>query len=143
MSNLFERFTDSARAVVELANLDAKKRSHASIGTEHLLLALMSQDTVGYRFEQCNIDVSLARSELEKRLAIVGQVTPILGSLAMSPSARLAITYSMDISREVDVEHLLMGLCIFGDAKETILVAGADPADIHDELEESLPTLSS
>lgn len=39
---MFERFTDQARDVVKGAQLEARELGHRHIGTEHLLLALLS-----------------------------------------------------------------------------------------------------
>jgi len=39
-----ERFTQRARRVLSLAHQEAERMSQASIGTEHLLLALMQED---------------------------------------------------------------------------------------------------
>ena len=39
---MFERFTDRARRVVVLAQDEAKALNHNYIGTEHLLLGLIS-----------------------------------------------------------------------------------------------------
>ncbi|GAA4781506.1 Clp protease N-terminal domain-containing protein [Actinomycetospora chlora] len=44
---MFERFTESARRVVVLAQEDARERADQSIGSEHLLLALCRDDTRG------------------------------------------------------------------------------------------------
>ncbi len=38
---MFERFTPEARAVVELAEAEARTMHHGYIGTEHLLLGLL------------------------------------------------------------------------------------------------------
>jgi len=35
---MYERFTDRARKVMQLANQEAQRFSHAFIGTEHILL---------------------------------------------------------------------------------------------------------
>ncbi|SDO17953.1 Clp protease N-terminal domain-containing protein [Geodermatophilus sp. DSM 45219] len=42
---MFERFTTEAREVVVLAQDEARSLRHGYIGTEHLLLALLRQDT--------------------------------------------------------------------------------------------------
>jgi ATP-dependent Clp protease ATP-binding subunit ClpA len=42
---VFERFTHDARQVVVLAQQEARSLRHDSIGTEHLLLALLRQET--------------------------------------------------------------------------------------------------
>jgi ATP-dependent Clp protease ATP-binding subunit ClpA len=41
---MFERFTKEARTVVVLAQEEARRLCHPSIGTEHLLLAMLSAD---------------------------------------------------------------------------------------------------
>ena len=40
---MFERFTDRARRVVVLAQQEAARLNHNWIGTEHLLLGLLSE----------------------------------------------------------------------------------------------------
>jgi ATP-dependent Clp protease ATP-binding subunit ClpA len=42
---MFERFTTEARQTVVGAQLEARQLRHGRIGTEHLLLALLAQDT--------------------------------------------------------------------------------------------------
>ena len=44
---MFERFTDRARAAVKGAQAEARALRHESIGTEHLLLALLDDDPSG------------------------------------------------------------------------------------------------
>ena len=42
---MFERFTSEARGTVTGAQAEARRLHHTHIGTEHLLLALLAQDT--------------------------------------------------------------------------------------------------
>src|SRR3954447_5223831 len=42
---MFERFTNEARPAVAGAQSEARRLHHSHIGTEHLLLALLTQDT--------------------------------------------------------------------------------------------------
>jgi ATP-dependent Clp protease ATP-binding subunit ClpA len=42
---MFERFTNEARQAVAGAQSEARRLHHSHIGTEHLLLALLTQDT--------------------------------------------------------------------------------------------------
>ena len=42
---MFERFTTEARQTVVGAQTEARRLRHRWIGTEHLLLALLAQDT--------------------------------------------------------------------------------------------------
>jgi ATP-dependent Clp protease ATP-binding subunit ClpA len=44
---MFERFSDEARAVVVQAQDEARSLGHGWIGTEHLLLAVLADDTSG------------------------------------------------------------------------------------------------
>jgi ATP-dependent Clp protease ATP-binding subunit ClpA len=44
---MFERFTTEARQTVVGAQREARELQHAHIGTEHLLLSLLAQDTAG------------------------------------------------------------------------------------------------
>ena len=41
---MFERFTDRARRVMQLANEQARQFNHEYIGTEHILLGLVKED---------------------------------------------------------------------------------------------------
>src|SRR5947209_2782557 len=40
---MYERFTDRARKVMQLANQEAQRFNHEYIGTEHILLGLISE----------------------------------------------------------------------------------------------------
>jgi ATP-dependent Clp protease ATP-binding subunit ClpC len=40
---MYERFTDRARKVMQLANLEAQQFNHEFIGTEHILLGLVKE----------------------------------------------------------------------------------------------------
>jgi len=46
---MFERFTSGARAVVELAQQEARTAGHGYAGTEHLLLGLLGAEGVAAR----------------------------------------------------------------------------------------------
>lgn len=80
---MFERFAQSARAVVEDARYEAERRGDRRIGTEHLLLALL-QDTMIARAVGADADEAReAADELDRKaLAEVGidvGSTPISG----------------------------------------------------------------
>src|SRR6478736_4980592 len=40
---MYERFTDRARKVMQLANQEAQRLNHEYVGTEHLLLGLLRE----------------------------------------------------------------------------------------------------
>ena len=41
---MYERFTDRARKVMQLANQEAQRFNHEYIGTEHILLGLLEEE---------------------------------------------------------------------------------------------------
>ena len=62
---MFERFTDSARRVVVLAQGEARLLDHNYIGTEHLLLGLIAEgEGVGARALEA-LDISLPSVRVE------------------------------------------------------------------------------
>ena len=40
---MYERFTDRARKIMQLANQEAQRLNHEYIGTEHILLGLVKE----------------------------------------------------------------------------------------------------
>ncbi len=63
---MFERFTDSARAAVALAQEEARALGHAHIGAEHLLLALArdGQSTAGAALGARGLSAAGLRAQL-------------------------------------------------------------------------------
>ena len=49
---MYERFTDRARQVMQLANQEAKLFNHEYIGTEHILLGLGTWNAGGNTYEK-------------------------------------------------------------------------------------------
>ena len=65
---MYERFTDRARMVLQLANQEAQRFNHEYVGTEHILLGLIKEGSGVAANVLKNLDVSLreARREIEK-----------------------------------------------------------------------------
>jgi ATP-dependent Clp protease ATP-binding subunit ClpA len=95
---VFERFTDDAREVVVLAQTEARSLHHNYIGTEHLLLGLLSQQgcTAAHVLERLGISHEGIRNEV---VATIGE-----GPLVEPDSAALeAIGVDLDeIRRRVE-----------------------------------------
>jgi ATP-dependent Clp protease ATP-binding subunit ClpC len=113
---MYERFTDRARKVMQLANQEAQRFNHKCIGTEHVLLGLVKNGrgvaTVVFR----NLDVNLVslRQEVEK-LVICRPDVVTIGRLPQSSGVKSVIEYSLDEARSlrhnyVGTEHILLGL---------------------------------
>ena len=71
---MFERFTDRARRVVVLAQDEAKALNHNYIGTEHLLLGLISEGegVAAKALESLDISLEAVRAQVEE---IIGHGT--------------------------------------------------------------------
>jgi ATP-dependent Clp protease ATP-binding subunit ClpA len=65
---MFERFTTQGRAVVVLAADEAKRLGHGYIGTEHLLLGLLGEDSgVAYTvLSEAGLDRERVRAEIAR-----------------------------------------------------------------------------
>ena len=74
---MFERFTAAARGVVVGAQQEARELGHPHIGTEHLLLAQLSDPgtAVARLLRRSGLDAATARSEVER---LVGTSHPEL-----------------------------------------------------------------
>ena len=62
---MYERFTDRARKVMQLANQEAQRFNHEYIGTEHVLLGLVKEGSGVAANVLKNLDVDLRKIRLE------------------------------------------------------------------------------
>ena len=62
---MYERFTDRARKVMQLANQEAQRFNHEYIGTEHILLGLVKEGSGVAANVLKNLDIDLRRIRLE------------------------------------------------------------------------------
>ena len=62
---MYERFTDRARKVMQLANQEAQRFNHEYIGTEHVLLGLIKEGSGVAANVLKNLDVDLRKIRLE------------------------------------------------------------------------------
>jgi len=113
---MFERFTDRARKVMQLANQEAQRLNHEYIGTEHILLGLVKEGSGVAANVLRNLDVDLrkVRQEVE-RLVQSGTEMVTMGKLPYTPRAKKVIEYAVEEARNlnhnyVGTEHLLLGL---------------------------------
>lgn len=111
----FNRFTQRAHKVLQLAQEEAIRLKHPAIGTEHILLGLIreGEGIAAKAIEQFNVDFSQIESSVEE-LTGVGQqdVGPIVH---YTPRAKKVLELSADESRRlghsyVGTEHILLAL---------------------------------
>src|SRR3954464_8768498 len=113
---MYERFTDRARKVMQLANQEAQRFNHEYIGTEHILLGLVKEGSGVAANVLKNLDVDLRKIRLEvAHLAQSGPEMVTMGKLPQTPRAKKVIEFSMEEARNlnhnyVGTEHILLGL---------------------------------
>ena len=111
---MFERFTESAREAVVFAQQDAVALRHNFIGTEHLLLGVLKQESIAARALR-NLDVTYddARREVSN---IVGSGEEVgAGQMRFTPRAKkvfeLALREALVLGHDyIGTEHILLGL---------------------------------
>src|SRR4051795_10122127 len=113
---MYERFTDRARKVMQLANQEAQRFNHEYVGTEHVLLGLIKEGSGVAANVLRNLDVDLRkiRNEVEK-IVQAGPDMVTMGKLPQTPRAKKVIEYAIEEARNlnhnyVGTEHLLLGL---------------------------------
>ena len=112
----YERFSDRARKVMQLANQEAQRFNHEYVGPEHLLLGLIKEGTgiAANVLKNLDIDLRKVRHEVEK-LVRSGPDTVTMGRLPQTPRSKKVLEYAMEEARNlshnyVGTEHILLGL---------------------------------
>jgi len=112
---MYERFTDRCRKVMAMANQAAIDRNQETIGTEHILLALLNEGTgVGATVLKAIVgDLSNLRSVLENSMT-AGAHKFDAKKLPLSDDAKKLIQDATEEGRSmnhnyVGTEHLLLG----------------------------------
>lgn len=111
-------YTERAKAVLAIAQQEAKYFKHRSVGSEHLLLALVieQQGIAGKTLRQMNSSENDIREEIE-HMTGYGSVKsyPEGGYLPYSPRAKQILIFADDEAKRfnaklVGTEHILLGL---------------------------------
>src|SRR5687768_1300870 len=115
MTDRFDKFTERARKVLQLAQEEAQRFNHNYIGTEHILLGLVREgDGVAARvLNNLGIELHKVRSAVE---FIIGRGDrTVIGEIGLTPRAKRVIELAVDEARRLNhhyigTEHLLLGL---------------------------------
>src|SRR4030081_2662879 len=115
MADRFDKFTERARKVLQLAQEEAQRFNHNYIGTEHLLLGLVREcDGVAAKvLGNLGLELNKVRSAVE---FIIGRGDrTVAGDIGLTPRAKKVIELSVDEARRLNhhyigTEHLLLGL---------------------------------
>lgn len=131
---MFERFTESARQVVVLAQEEARKLRHGYIGTEHLLLGLMRENgraatTLGAH----GVELQPARDWVVEHIG-EGDEEPRPGQLPLTPRMKKIFELALEDAETlghhaIGTQHLLIALLHEGQgaALHTLRDLGAPP----------------
>ncbi len=139
---MYERFTDRARKVMQLANQEAQRFNHEYIGTEHVLLGLIKEGSGVAANVLKNLDIDLRKIRLEvEKLVQSGPDMVTMGKLPQTPRAKKVIEYSMEEARNlnhnyVGTEHILLGLLREqeGVAAQVLMNLGLKLEDVREEV---------
>src|SRR5438552_170586 len=139
---MYERFTDRARKVMQLANQEAQRFNHEYIGTEHILLGLVKEGSGVAANVLKNLDMDLRKIRLEiEKIVQSGPDMVTMGKLPQTPRAKKVIEYSIEEARNlnhnyVGTEHLLLGLLREqeGVAAQVLMNLGLKLEDVREEV---------
>ena len=142
---MFERFTDRARRVVVLAQDEARSLNHNYIGTEHLLLGLITEGegVAAKALESLDINKDAVRSAV---IDIIGEgEKPVEGHIPFTPRAtrvfELSLREALQLGHNyIGTEHLLLGLLKEGEgvASQVLIKLGADLGKVRQTVIELL-----
>ena len=130
---MFERFTERARRVIILAQEEAKRLNHSTVGTEHILLGIIreGEGVASKVLASLNINPERVRAEIESAIGR-GERIPY-EEVAFTSRAKKVLELALDEARRlghnyIGTEHLLLGLIREGEgvAARVLEAVGAD-----------------
>jgi uncharacterized damage-inducible protein DinB len=120
MPDRFDKFTERARKVLQLAQEEAQRFSHSYIGTEHILLGLVREgDGVAASvLKSLGIELHMVRSAVES--IIERGDRRVTGDIGLTPRAKRVIELAVEEGRRLNhhyigTEHLLLGIISEGE----------------------------
>lgn len=144
MVSQFSRFTDRARRVIDLANQEAAIFGHENLGTEHILLGLVSEGHGVAAHVLSNLAPELHLDAL--RAGVQRFVAPSSTSLPvrdfpLNPPATRTVEVAHEEAKRlkhtyVGTEHLLLALMRVHDgvALQMLIDAHIDPTEVRNEV---------
>src|SRR5690349_24266084 len=106
---MYERFTDRARKVMQIANQEAQRFNHEYIGTEHILLGLIKEGSgvAANVLKNLDIDPRKVRQEVE-RIVQTGPHPDMvqMGKLPQTPRAKKVVEYAIEEARNLDHNYV-------------------------------------
>jgi ATP-dependent Clp protease ATP-binding subunit ClpA len=113
----FERFTETSKKVLTLAQEEAVREHHSYIGTEHILLGLLRvpESVAGVVLDRLNVDVLDVRRIIDRTLGANERI--VIQQIIPTSRVKKIIEISFTEARRmghgfVGTEHLLLGMLI-------------------------------
>lgn len=110
------RFTEKAQRILLIAQEEAKRLNQDYVGTEHLLLGLITlgEGVAAQVLSNLNIDFRKVRANVEKIIG-KGDNVMLLGEIPFTPRAKKVLEFACEEAQNlghsyVGTEHLLLGL---------------------------------
>lgn len=141
---MFERFTDTARRAIVLAQEEARLLGHDWIGTEHLLLGVFAgDDPVAARaLGDLGLDVSGVRERIRQAVGEHDKREPG-GHIPFTPRSKKVLEMSLREAMRlrhnyIGPEHILLALVAEGQgiAPQILISLGAEPAAVRKRIAE-------
>jgi ATP-dependent Clp protease ATP-binding subunit ClpC len=136
-----QQLTDRARHILQLAREEARQLNHDYVGTEHVLLGLIAEDSsvAAHLLRAQGVEANTIRRGVESLVQRGTQ--PVTSSeLTLTPRAKQAIEYAHDEAlavnqKRADAEHLLLGLMREPDgvAGQLLQTFGIKPQELRAE----------
>ena len=115
--NGFDFFSPNAKKVIQIANREAHGFNHNAIGTEHLLLGIVSlhDGIIAAVNETLGLDIKAVRFEIEKLVSHGEGTTESVGMLPLTPRSKKVLQFAATEARNlntplVDAEHILLAI---------------------------------
>jgi ATP-dependent Clp protease ATP-binding subunit ClpC len=145
VSDKLERFTQKARRVLTLAQENAERMHHNYIGTEHLLLGLVLEESgvAGRVLRGMGVNPRRVQDMVERMAGTQKQGSR--SNVELTPRTKRIIELAVDEARRmghhyIGTEHLLLGLIRQGEsvALDILKQMGLDPEQIRQETRKSI-----
>ena len=141
-ADMFDRFTDRAKKVMNLARQEAQRFNHEYLGTEHVLLGLVQEGSgvAANVLKQMGVDLTKIRTEVEN-IVKTGPSMVTMGQLPFTPRAKKVLELSLEEASNlghnyIGTEHLLLGLIKEneGIAAQVLMNLGVKLEEVREEV---------